>query len=115
MNEQEQPWIEVAPGIVRQTITTGTTMYQMRARLAQGSRLPEHHHPQEQIAHVVSGRIIMIAAGGPHELGAGESIYLAANMPHAVETIEEAVVIDTFSPPREDYLARDRADAGGVS
>ncbi|MBA2430728.1 MAG: cupin domain-containing protein [Chthoniobacterales bacterium] len=103
------PWIEVAPGIMRQTITTGSTMYQMRARLKKGSRLPEHQHPQEQIVHVVSGRIVVIAAGTRHELAAGESFYLAANVPHAVETIEETQAIDTFSPPREDYLAADRA------
>lgn len=105
----EQPWIDVAPGIRRQTIVTGATMYQMHARLEAGSRLPEHHHPQEQITHVISGRLIMIAAGVRHELGAGDSFYLASNVPHAVETIEEARVIDTFSPPRDDYLAADRA------
>ena len=26
---------------------------------------------------------------------------------HAVETIEDTTVIDTFSPPREEYLALD--------
>lgn len=105
----EQPWIDIVPGIRRQTITTGTTMYQMRARLDAGSRLPEHQHPQEQITHVISGRVRMIAAGVPHELGPGESLYLPSNVPHGAETIEDALVIDTFSPPRGDYLAIDAA------
>ena len=105
----EQPWIEIAPGIRRQTITTGETMYQMRARLDAGSRLPEHRHPQEQITHVISGRVRMIVAGVPCELSAGESLYLPSNTPHGAETIEEAFVIDTFSPPRDDYLAVDEA------
>ena len=30
-----------------------------------------------------------------------------ATNPHGAETLEAAVVIDTFSPPREDYLAID--------
>jgi quercetin dioxygenase-like cupin family protein len=107
----ENPWIEIAPGIRRRTITTGTTMYQMRAELKAGSRLPEHHHPQEQIAHVVSGRMRLIVAGVPHELGAGESFYIGSNVPHGVETIDDTAVLDTFSPPREDYLALDRAAA----
>ena len=109
MAAEEKPWIDVAPGIRRQTIVTGATMYQMHARLEQGSRLPEHHHPQEQITHVISGRLIMIARGVRHELAAGDSYYLASNVPHAVETLEEARVIDTFSPPRGDYLAADEA------
>ena len=107
MNANENPWIEIAPGIRRQTITSGATMYQMRARLEAGSRLPVHHHPQEQIAHIVSGRMIMFVSGEPHELSAGQSIYLPSDVPHGVETLEETVVIDTFSPPRDDYLAID--------
>ena len=112
MSEDAQnPWIDIVTGIRRRTITTGTTMYQMIAELQAGSRLPEHHHPQEQIAHVLSGRIRMIAAGVPHELGAGDSFYIAGNVRHAVETIEDTTVLDTFSPPRDDYLALDRAAA----
>lgn len=106
---EEKPWIDIVPGIRRQTITTGATMYQMRAQLDAGSRLPEHQHPQEQITHVISGRVRMIVAGEPYELGPGESLYLPSNVPHGAETLEETLVIDTFSPPREDYLAIDAA------
>ena len=91
------------------TIVTGETMYQMRAELKAGSRLPEHHHPQEQITHIISGRLVMIAAGMRHELAAGQSFYLASNVPHGVETIEETIALDTFSPPRTDYLTLDAA------
>jgi quercetin dioxygenase-like cupin family protein len=107
MSEEENPWIEIAPGIKRRTICSGTSMYQMRAELAAGSRLPEHTHPQEQIAHVIKGRMNLIVAGVPHELAAGDAFYLGSNMPHGVETIEDTTVIDTFSPPREEYLALD--------
>jgi quercetin dioxygenase-like cupin family protein len=107
VSEQENPWIEIAPGIKRRTITSGASMYQMRAELTAGSRLPAHTHPQEQIAHVIRGRMKLIVAGVPHELAAGDAYYLASNVPHGVETIEATTVIDTFSPPRDDYLALD--------
>ena len=107
VNEKENPWIEIAPGIKRRTIASGATMYQMRAELAAGSRLPAHAHPQEQIAHVVRGRMKLIVAGVPHELAPGDAFYLASNVPHGVETLEATTVIDTFSPPRDDYLALD--------
>ncbi|MEO8044675.1 MAG: cupin domain-containing protein [Spartobacteria bacterium] len=107
VSEQENPWIDLVPGIKRRTIASGATMYQMRAELAAGSVLPEHQHPQEQIAHVIKGRMKMIVAGVPHELAAGDAIYLGSNVPHGVEVIEDTTVIDTFSPPRADYLALD--------
>jgi unsaturated pyranuronate lyase len=107
VSEQQNPWIEIVPGIKRRTITAGASMYQMRAELEAGSRLPEHAHPQEQIAHVIKSRLKLTVAGVPHELAAGDAAYIASNVPHSGETIEKTTVIDTFSPPREDYLALD--------
>ena len=82
-------------------------MYQMIAELDAGSRMPEHRHPQEQLVHILEGRMRLIVDGTPHELSAGDSFYLAGNVPHGVETIENTRVLDTFSPPREEYLALD--------
>ena len=111
--EGEHPWVDIVPGVRRQTITTGTTMYQMRARLDAGSVLPVHQHSQEQITHVITGRLRMIVAGEPRELRSGESVYIPANTPHGVETMEDSLAIDTFSPPRDDYLAIDARSAVG--
>jgi quercetin dioxygenase-like cupin family protein len=107
----KNPWIDIAPGIRRQTVTHGPAMYQQIAKLDAGSRMPEHHHPHEQIVYILSGRMKLIVAGVPHEMAVGDSFYLASESPHAVDTIEDTLVLDTFSPPREDYLARD-AQAG---
>lgn len=104
---KENPWIDIAPGIRRRTITHGTSMYQMIAKLDAGSVMPAHQHPQEQIVHILEGHMRLIVAGVPHELRGGQSHYLAPNVPHGVETIEDTMVLDTFSPPRDDYLALD--------
>ena len=85
-------------------------MYQMLAHLTSGSKMPEHQHPQEQIVHILEGRMKLIVAGTPHELGKGDSFYLGSNVPHGVETMEETKVLDTFSPPRSEYLAIDEAN-----
>lgn len=103
----DYPWIEICPGIKRQTVTSGKTMYQMLALLDVGSKMPAHQHPQEQIVHILEGRMKLIVNGTPHELTAGDSFYLASNVPHGVETIEDTRVLDTFSPPRDEYLALD--------
>jgi quercetin dioxygenase-like cupin family protein len=107
MKSDENPWIDICPGIKRRTLTSGKTMYQMRAQLAAGSKMPEHRHPHEQIVHILSGRMKLIVDGTPHELATGDSFYLASNVPHGVETMEKTHVLDTFSPPRDDYLAID--------
>ena|SRR5450755_237225 len=107
MPNETKPWIEICPGIKRRTIANGPNMYQMMAQLDAGARMPEHKHPQEQIAHVLKGRLRLIVRGEPREIGPGESLYLASNEPHGAEVDEDTTVLDTFSPPREDYLAID--------
>lgn len=79
----------------------------MLALLDAGSKMPEHRHSQEQIVHILEGRMRLIVEGTPHELKTGDSFYLASNVPHGVEIIEETRVLDTFSPPRDEYLAID--------
>lgn len=105
--KNDNPWIEICSGIKRRTLTSGKTMYQMMAELEAGSVMPEHRHPQEQVVHILQGRMRLIVDGTPHELVPGDSFYLAGNVPHGVETIEHTRVVDTFSPPRDEYLALD--------
>jgi len=105
--KQENPSIEICPGITRRTVANGKTMYQMIATLAAGSRMPPHRHAQEQIVHILEGQMRLVVEGVPQELSTGDSFYLASNVPHGVETILPTRVLDTFSPPRDDYLAID--------
>ena len=105
--KQENPSIEICPGITRRTVANGRAMYQMIATLAAGSRMPEHRHAQEQIVHILEGQMRLIVDGVPYELSIGDSFYLASNVPHGVETILPTRVLDTFSPPRDDYLVID--------
>jgi unsaturated pyranuronate lyase len=108
--KNDNPWIALCPGIKRQTVGSGKTMYQMLATLEAGSKMPPHKHPQEQIVHILAGRMKLIVDGTSHELKPGDSFYLASNIPHGVETIEDTRVLDTFSPPRDEYLAIDEAN-----
>jgi quercetin dioxygenase-like cupin family protein len=113
--KNENPWIEICPGIKRQTVTSGKTMYQMLAQLEAGSKMPEHRHTQEQIVHVLAGRMKLIVKGTAHEMTKGDSFYLESGVAHGVETIEETRVLDTFSPPRDEYLAIDEANRRRVA
>jgi quercetin dioxygenase-like cupin family protein len=104
----ENPTVEICPGITRRTVAYGKTMYQMIATLAAGSRMPAHSHQQEQIVHILEGQMRLIVDGVSHELSTGDSFYLASNIPHGVDTILVPTrVLDTFSPPRDDYLTID--------
>lgn len=100
-------WIEMGPGILRRTLASGESLMQMEVTFAAGSSLPIHMHQNEQMTHVVSGRLTMTLDGAPHECGPGETLTIPAGVPHDVQAREDTVALDTFSPPRFDLLAQD--------
>ena len=103
-------WITMVPGIRRHTVAVGEQMMQMLVTLDEGSHLPEHQHPHEQITHVLRGRLRLTVAGVPHELVAGHSLCISGGTLHAADSLEDTLVIDTFSPPRQDLLDQDGAE-----
>src|SRR5689334_15180607 len=105
---RDDRWIPMVAGIRRRTLAAGEQMMQMLVTLDAGSHLSEHQHPHEQITHVLRGRLRLLVAGNPHEMVPGQSICLPGGTPHAADALEDTLVIDTFSPPREDLLAQDR-------
>lgn len=107
MRGPSQNWIEVFPGVHRHRLMASEQIYQMEVRLEAGSTVPLHHHPQEQTTYVVSGRARFQVGDTLIEAQPGSLVVFPADVPHAVWTLEEGLVIDTFAPPRADYLAAD--------
>ena len=66
--------------------------------------IPLHRHPQEQTGYLVSGHLRFTIAGVDHDLHPGASWMIPGNVEHGVRVPEDSVVIEVFSPPREDYL-----------
>jgi unsaturated pyranuronate lyase len=87
----------------------GNAMTLARITLAQGAVVPEHSHPNEQIATVLSGRLRFRLGGEERVVDAGSSVLIAGDVPHEVEALEDSVVLDAFAPRREDWIRGDDA------
>ncbi len=74
--------------------------------LRPGTEVPEHAHPEEQITLVLRGRILFVLEGEAAELGPGDAVWVPGGARHRVETLEESLVLDVFSPVREDLLKK---------
>ena len=73
------------------------------------SVVAEHSHPNEQLGLVVRGSVRFRVGNEERELGPGGTWNIRPNVPHEVHTGPDgAVVIDVFSPPRDDWRALDR-------
>jgi len=73
-------------------------------RLAQGAVIPLHRHPHEQTGYLVSGRILFTVDGQKQEAEAGDSWCIPPDVEHGAEAREDSLIVEVFSPVREDYL-----------
>jgi quercetin dioxygenase-like cupin family protein len=69
-----------------------------------GIHLPEHRHPNEQLGMVIDGTLTFTIAGETRELGPGGTWSIPSDTPHSADVGPDgAIVIDLFSPPRDDW------------
>jgi quercetin dioxygenase-like cupin family protein len=95
--------VEMLPGIIRRTLADGESLMICEFTFDTGVEVPNHSHPHEQVGYVVSGRLRMVINGEASELGPGDSYRAPSNMPHSAVALDSSVLVDAFSPPRDDY------------
>lgn len=68
-----------------------------------GSKLPAHHHPHEQITLMLEGKMEMQIGDEVVMLEPGTVKVIGSNIPHSAIAHTDCILIDVFSPVREDY------------
>jgi quercetin dioxygenase-like cupin family protein len=98
------PVEHVALGVERQMVV-GERLMVCRLRLAPRTVTAVHSHPHEQITLVERGRVDFFVEGERRTATAGDVLFFPSNIEHGATILEdEVVLIDIFSPPREDFL-----------
>lgn len=92
-------------GVEIKTTVYGKQSLMSEFRMKAGSMLPEHAHDSyEQTGYLVSGKIVLIIDGQRHDIAPGDSWCIPAGAAHSAEISEDAVAIEVFTYPREDYV-----------
>ena len=106
---QKLPWSampveHIAPGIERQMIF-GDRLMICRLRFKPHVVTAEHTHPHEQMTIVERGRVRFIVEGDDQIATAGDVLLFPSGVRHGATMLdEEVVLIDVFSPIREEFL-----------
>jgi quercetin dioxygenase-like cupin family protein len=104
MNWASIPATRIADGIERQMVH-GERVMVCRLRLDAHVVTPVHSHPHEQITMVERGRVLFTVDGADRIVSAGDVLHFPSNVPHGATMLdEEVVLVDIFSPIREDFL-----------
>lgn len=101
----QEGFISTPEGGERQVLSYGGGLMLVQFTFDAGVQTAMHSHPHEQVGYVVSGSIDLIMDGqATVRLTAGSSYYVAPNIQHGIVTHEPTVLLDCFTPVREDFL-----------
>jgi quercetin dioxygenase-like cupin family protein len=95
----------ILEGINIKTLVQGEKTLFSELHMEKSHKLPRHSHPQEQTGYLVSGHIRLTIGDDTFDVEPGDSWCVPGNMEHQAEIVIDSVVIEVFSPVREDYLA----------
>jgi unsaturated pyranuronate lyase len=98
------PREQLADGIVRQMVY-GETLMICRLTLAPGTITAAHDHVHEQMTIVEKGRVRFILGSEQKVFGPGDVLLFPSRFWHGATMLdEEVVLVDIFTPLREDFL-----------
>ena len=104
--QDNEPGPTLPSGMTRRGIVLGDVMLALHGAAA-GLEPAPHTHPNDQIAIMIKGRMLMEVDGETRVLAPGEFAYVPRNVEHRIQTLDEdALVLDVFLPPREDIAKR---------
>jgi quercetin dioxygenase-like cupin family protein len=95
---------QLLDGVYLKTLVHGEKTLMGEFSLAIGAEIPSHAHPHEQTGIIISGKLRFKIGDELFEAQTGDSWCIPGGVEHAVEVLENSVVLEVFSPVREDYL-----------
>ncbi len=98
------PVEKISDGIERQMVV-GQNLMICRLKFDPFVVTPAHSHPHEQVTLVMQGKVKFILGDDEKIMSAGDVLHFPSNHWHGATMLdEEVVLIDIFSPIREDFL-----------
>ena len=106
MNWESVPSEDVNSSMSRK-IVWGEKLMISRIKFKDGFLVPLHHHEHEQVTQVISGTIRFWFGKNKEQmmdLHPGDVVVIPSNLPHEALMLGEVEEIDTWAPPRQDWL-----------
>jgi len=95
---------QLMEGAYLSTLVHGEKTLMAQFSIARGSVIPLHSHPHEQTGFMVSGKLRFKVEDEMMDVESGDSWCIPGGIEHSADALEDSVIIEVFSPVREDYL-----------
>ncbi|MEA3288369.1 MAG: cupin domain-containing protein [Candidatus Marinimicrobia bacterium] len=94
----------IQEGLDRQILGYLSDLMLVRVTFKQGAIGYTHEHLHQQVTYVESGVFEVEIDGLKKIMRAGDAFVLVSDINHGAVCLEDGVLIDTFSPMREDFI-----------
>lgn len=95
---------ELGGGVSRKILAYNDDMMIVEVHFEKGGVGSLHTHPHVQSTYVKSGAFVFTIDGESVTVHAGDTIAFPSNVQHGTKCLEAGVVLDIFTPMREDFI-----------
>lgn len=92
------------PGLSRRILAHNEKMMLVEHRMEASWVGARHSHPHDQMVYVIRGSLRFSCGQEEFEAVAGDSFVLKGGIEHSASALEPAIVLDVFTPCRDDYV-----------
>lgn len=98
---------DVQDGIKRQILGYNPEIMIVKVWFEAGAEGYQHQHHHSQSTYIESGVFDVTVDGKTERQKRGDSYYIPPHVMHGAVCVESGILIDVFSPVREDFLKQD--------
>lgn len=109
MNSPRDEAEDLGGGIYRTLLGYDDKILMAKVWFDQGAVGAVHSHHHSQVSYVQSGKFEVEVDGRKQVLGEGGCFFVPSMKPHGSVCLEPGIIIDVFSPLREDFLGLEGA------
>ncbi len=95
---------DMGDGVVRRVLAYSDDVMVVENTFEEGAVGAEHSHPHTQITYVKSGVFAFTIDGEEHVVREGDTLLKTDGVVHGCICLETGVLLDIFSPYREDFV-----------
>lgn len=102
--EDKTNWEDLGNGVQRQVFGYDESLMLVKVKFEKGAVGVLHFHKHVQSSYIVSGVFELTIGSEKKILKKGDGYFVPPNVEHSCICVEAGVLIDAFSPYREDFI-----------
>ncbi len=95
---------DLGNGVKRKILAYGDGLMHVEVHFEEGAVGEMHSHPHAQTTYVLEGAFEFTIGAETKIVKKGDTLYDAPHVTHGCRCIQKGILLDTFTPIREDFL-----------